>query len=61
MKLSFHGAHYEHRSTEQEFTEGEVGGKYRGALWKLHQYLQPSRRRPYSQEMTYRGVHYRKG
>lgn len=61
MKLFFHGAQYEHQPREQKFTEGEVGGMYRGNPWKIHQYQQFSRHRQYSQEMIYRGVHYKKG
>jgi hypothetical protein len=59
MKLSFRGAKYESRPTAIETVESEENGTYRGAPLKIHHYQQLARHRQYSQEMIYRGVHYR--
>jgi hypothetical protein len=57
MQLSFRGIHYESKPLTMEYTEGEVGGKYRGKPWKVHR---PKGNTPHHSrhQLTYRGVHY---
>jgi hypothetical protein len=59
MKLSFRGHEYEYNPIKPEVVEEDINGTYRGASSTIHHYQQPARRRKYSQEMIYRGVHYR--
>ena len=59
MKLSFLGNKYEYNPQRVEKSEGEVGGRYRGSLWKTHQYKVKNRHRQFSGKLTYRGVHYK--
>ncbi|NJM88149.1 MAG: DUF4278 domain-containing protein [Hydrococcus sp. RU_2_2] len=59
MKLIFRGAQYEYQPIAPEGVEDSVNGTYRGASSTIHHYLQLSRRRKSSQEMIYRGIHYR--
>ncbi|AFY77025.1 MAG: DUF4278 domain-containing protein [Hydrococcus sp. C42_A2020_068] len=58
MRLSFRGIEYEYRPVVQEVMEDGIDGTYRGVPSKIHRSQKPLRRR-YSQEMIYRGVHYR--
>jgi hypothetical protein len=36
MKLTYRGAQYEYEPSNQEVTEGEIGGNYRGQPWHVH-------------------------
>jgi len=57
MQYHFHGATYEHEASVVPVTEGEVGGKYRGAVWKTHVVRLPSQPRA-PRQLCYRGVVY---
>jgi hypothetical protein len=58
MKLSFRGIKYEYQPLVLEAVEDGMSGIYRGIPSKIHHSQKPLRRR-YSQEMIYRGIHYR--
>jgi len=60
MKLTYRGVSYEYNPPIMELTEGEIGGKYRGANWS-QSYL---RHIPIPQpvaNLNYRGVAYSTG
>jgi hypothetical protein len=60
MKLTYRGVSYEYNPPTLELTEGEIGGKYRGANWR-QSYL---RHIPIPQpvaNLKYRGVAYSTG
>lgn len=59
MKLIFRGVQYEYQAVKQETVEDGIKGTYRGVSSTIHHYQQRSRRQKYSQEMIYRGIHYR--
>ncbi len=59
MKLSFRGVAYNSKPSQLEFTEGEVGGKYRGVPWRVHR-VQRNSHPHQSHTFTYRGVTYTK-
>ncbi len=61
MERLFRGVKYDSHPIELEVIEGDTKGRYRGLMWRGHHYRQPPHLRPMSQEMTYRGVHYKKG
>jgi hypothetical protein len=57
MKLTYRGDNYESNPPALELTEGEIGGKYRGANWRHHY----PRHIPVPQpvvDLKYRGVDY---
>ena len=57
MELTYRGVNYKPNPPALELTEGEIGGKYRGANWKHHY----PRHIPVPQPMVdlkYRGVAY---
>lgn len=59
MKLHYRGVNYNSEPSMLDITEGEVGGTYRGHIWKIHKpklYSKP----PRSVELTYRGVTYQR-
>jgi hypothetical protein len=59
MKLHFHGGEYDYRPCSGvEIREGNVGGRYRGSPWKIHQYKFKKRQQKLNQERIYRGVRY---
>ncbi len=60
MRLQFRGKFYEGPHVEWDITEGDVGGKYRGKPWKVHNLKEQHRNRHTHKELTYRGVHYNK-
>ena len=60
MKLHYRGVNYDSEPSMVDVSEGEIGGTYRGHLWKIHK-PKLHRRRPGSMELTYRGVTYRRG
>jgi len=57
MQYHFHGATYEHDPSVVPVSEGQVGGKYRGAEWKTHVVNVPSHPRQ-PRQLRYRGVMY---
>ncbi|MEN9208024.1 MAG: DUF4278 domain-containing protein [Gloeomargarita sp. GMQP_bins_120] len=57
MQYHFHGAVYEHDPSVVPVSEGEVGGKYRGATWKTHRVQVPLPQRT-PQQFRYRGATY---
>ncbi|MCU0533725.1 MAG: DUF4278 domain-containing protein [Hydrococcus sp. Prado102] len=59
MKLIFRGAKYEYEPVMSEVVDDGIQGTYRGAPSTIHYHQQQSRRQKYSQELIYRGVHYR--
>jgi Domain of unknown function (DUF4278) len=59
MKLIFRGVHYEYQPIMSETVEAGIEGTYRGVPSTIHHCQQRSRRHKYSQELIYRGVHYR--
>ena len=60
MKLRFRGKSYESPHLEWDIQEGEVGGTYRGNLWRVHHLKEQHRRRHAQSKMTYRGIPYTK-
>lgn len=60
MKLQFRGKSYEAPHLEWDVNEGEVGGTYRGRLWKVHHLKEQHRCSHDQSDLTYRGVHYTK-
>ncbi|ELS01625.1 hypothetical protein Xen7305DRAFT_00013300 [Xenococcus sp. PCC 7305] len=60
MKLHFHGQTYDSPHIELPVDEGQVGGRYRGAQWRVHRVHQQQQRRQSSAQLTYRGVPYTK-
>ncbi|MEN9279981.1 MAG: DUF4278 domain-containing protein [Gloeomargarita sp. DG_1_4_bins_134] len=57
MQYHFHGATYEHDAAVVPVSEGEIGGKYRGANWKTHVAKVPTPQRA-ARQLCYRGVMY---
>ncbi|MEN9216391.1 MAG: DUF4278 domain-containing protein [Gloeomargarita sp. HHBFW_bins_162] len=57
MQYHFHGATYEHDAPVVPVSEGNVGGKYRGATWKTHVVNAPLPQRA-PRQLRYRGVMY---
>ncbi|APB33556.1 hypothetical protein GlitD10_1236 [Gloeomargarita lithophora Alchichica-D10] len=57
MQYHFLGATYEHDATVVPVSEGQEGGKYRGANWKTHVANVPSQHRA-PRQLCYRGVMY---
>ncbi len=58
MKLLYRGVSYEEQPSTLEVSEGEIGGRYRGQIWKIHRPKQ-SLRRSAAKELIYRGITYR--
>lgn len=56
MELIFHGVKYNRPDREGlEVVEGEVAGRYRGALWKAH-VSKRATPNPHATGLKYRGV-----
>lgn len=57
MQFSYRGATYENDIPTGEFTEGEIGGKYRGQDWRYSypRHIQVPQPTPH---LRYRGVNY---
>lgn len=60
MKLTYRGVAYEANNPVSELTQGEVGGKYRGAQWKP-KYLKHIPVPPLAVDLKYRGNSYSLG
>lgn len=60
MKLHYRGVNYDSELSIVDVTEGEIGGTYRGHLWKTHK-PKLHRRRQGLVELTYRGATYWRG
>jgi hypothetical protein len=58
MKFLYRGVSYEDEPSTITVEEGEVGGTYRGHVWKTHRAKQVQKRQAPVQ-LTYRGVTYR--
>jgi hypothetical protein len=59
MELCYRGVSYSYEPPVVETTVGEVGGKYRGLNWQLHNLKNPPVLRS-TDNLTYRGVKYNK-
>lgn len=57
MKLIYRGQSYEYNPPTVEYTESEVGGKYRGLDWRFRNLKQQPVLHPRA-NLTYRGVSY---
>jgi hypothetical protein len=57
MKFTYRGVDYENNTPALEFTEGEVGGKYRGANWN-RTYVRHIPVPPKPAALKYRGAEY---
>jgi len=57
MKFTYRGVNYEKNSSALELTEGELGGKYRGADWNKR-YLRHIPVPPNPTALKYRGAEY---
>jgi hypothetical protein len=60
MKLVYRGVRYEHEPVTLAVREGEVGGKYRGQVWRQHTLAEAPAPQPIRQ-LIYRGVPYTTG
>lgn len=55
MKLNYRGVTYEHNPTEFTVAEGQVGGKFRGRSWRVHN-LKDVPLVKHATDLVYRGV-----
>ena len=57
MELSYRGIRYEYIPQDINVVEGDVGGKYRGSVWRFHRLEAAPAPQPVL-HLTYRGVRY---
>ena len=57
MQLKYRGVSYEYNPQVIEVSEEKIGGKYRGTIWRLHNFKQTLlMHQPIHVTLTYRGI-----